>query len=106
MALTDTFLFGKKNFMIVLIGLGVIFIGFLLLMGGATTDPLVYPEDEMYGFRRTILAPFVILVGFIIQIFAIFDKSSAPLTAPEDTSRRSSSSKKSSVLSKKGSRKR
>mgnify|MGYP001252741261 CR=1 FL=1 len=65
-------LFGKKNFIIVLIGIGLILLGFLVMSGGASTDPNVYPEDAIYGFRRTILAPVLILLGFIAQIVAIF----------------------------------
>ncbi|QQS29624.1 MAG: DUF3098 domain-containing protein [Sphingobacteriales bacterium] len=65
-------LFGKKNFYIVLVGIGLILLGFALMSGGASTDPNVYPEEVIYGFRRTVLAPVIILLGFIAQIVAIF----------------------------------
>lgn len=58
-----------------LAGIGFILVGCVLMAGGASTDPNVYPEAEIYGFRRTILAPIVVLIGFVMQIFAIFAKS-------------------------------
>lgn len=72
-------LLGKKNFMIVLAGVVVIIVGFLLMIGGGTTDPNVYPEESMYGFQRTVLAPMLILVGFALQIVAILTKSDVPI---------------------------
>lgn len=60
--------------MIVLIGVALIVAGCLAMMGGATTDPSVYPEDELYGFRRTVLAPILILAGLVTQVFAIIKK--------------------------------
>ncbi|OWY16295.1 DUF3098 domain-containing protein [Sphingobacteriales bacterium UPWRP_1] len=65
-------LFGKKNFLIVLIGIGLILLGYLVMIGGASTDANVYPEAQIYGFRRTILAPVLVLLGFAAQIVAIF----------------------------------
>lgn len=65
-------LFGRTNFLLMLAGVGVIALGFLLLAGGASADPNVYPEDVIYGFRRTVLAPIVCLIGFGIEIAAIF----------------------------------
>lgn len=65
-------LFGRTNFLLMLAGVGVIALGFLLMSGGASADPNVYPEDVIYGFRRTVLAPIVCLIGFGIEIAAIF----------------------------------
>lgn len=82
MALTDQkistyknqFLFDKQNFKFVLIGLGLMVLGFLLMMGGKTTDPNVYNADELYSFRRITLAPILIIAGLIVQIYAILLK--------------------------------
>ena len=92
MAYKHQFLLGKKNLYIVLAGIGVIALGMLIMAGGATTDPLIYPEEEMYGFRRTVLAPFVILLGFAMQIYAILAKSE-PLPDPKPKMTSTSSSK-------------
>ena len=68
------FLFGKQNFIWVLIGLGVMILGFILMMGG-NSDPSTFDEDAIYSFRRITLAPILILIGLGVQIYAIFKKS-------------------------------
>jgi len=64
------FLFGKKNYLIMVIGVAVILIGFALMMGGGSDDPTVFNE-EIYNFRRIRLAPTVVLIGLAIEIYAI-----------------------------------
>ncbi len=64
----------KENYILLAIGFAVIVIGFLLMMGGATDDPNVFKEDEIFSFRRITLAPVVILAGFIFEIYAIMKK--------------------------------
>jgi hypothetical protein len=48
------FLFGKINYKILLIGIGVIALGFILMSGGGD-DPNVY-SDAIFNFRRIRLA--------------------------------------------------
>jgi peptidoglycan/LPS O-acetylase OafA/YrhL len=60
------FVFGKQNYLLLLIALAVVVIGFVLMYG---------KEGDIYDFRRTTLAPIVVLSGFVIGIFAIFKKS-------------------------------
>lgn len=67
-------LFGKKNYVLIGLGIVVIIIGLLLMIGGKSPDPNVFLKDEIYGFRRTTLAPIVILLGFVIEMVAIFRK--------------------------------
>lgn len=71
---TFQLLFSKKNYMWVLIGLGFMLLGFLLMMGGEQSSPDVWEPEEIYSFRRITLAPFLILAGLAIQIYAIFKK--------------------------------
>lgn len=68
------FLFGKKNYMIMLIGLGFIVLGFILMAGGGSDDPQIFNED-IYNFRRIRLAPTLVLIGLGIEIYAIMAKS-------------------------------
>ena len=70
----STFLFGKKNYKIMLLGLGVIALGFALMAGGGAEDPNVFNE-EIYNFQRIRLAPTLILIGFAIEVYAILAKS-------------------------------
>ena len=60
---THEFLFEKVNYKILLIGLGVIALGFLLMSGGGSDDPKVFNE-AVFSFRRIRLAPTVVLIGF------------------------------------------
>jgi len=71
------FVFGKKNYIFMAAGVGIIFLGMLLMSGGGMDDPNVWEPEVIYGWRRTLLAPLVILVGLGLEIYAIFvDKDS------------------------------
>jgi len=75
----DTFIFGKKNYKWMFIGIGFIALGFILMSGGGSDDPNVF-NPEIFNFRRIRLAPTLVLIGFGIQIYAILlnpDKSKA-----------------------------
>ena len=58
------FVFDKKNYRIMLIGIAVIVLGFALMYG----------KEDIYDFRKTKLAPVVVLAGFVIEVFAILRK--------------------------------
>ena len=64
------FLFEKVNYKILLIGIGVIALGFILMSGGGSDDPNVF-NDSVFDFRRIRLAPTTVLIGFGITIYAI-----------------------------------
>jgi len=64
------FLFGKKNYIIMLVGIAVILIGFVLMTGGGSDNPEIFNES-IYSFRRIRLAPTIVLIGFAIEIYAI-----------------------------------
>ena len=72
---TGNSLFGKENYMWMLIGLAVLALGFFLMAGGKSTDPKVFNADEVYSTTRITIAPLLIIAGFIIEIFAIMKKS-------------------------------
>jgi hypothetical protein len=64
------FLFDKINYKILLIGIGIIALGFILMSGGGSDDPNVFSE-EIFNFRRIRLAPTTVLIGFGITVYAI-----------------------------------
>ena len=64
------FLFGKKNYLFMFIGLAFIALGFILMAGGGSDDPNVFNE-EIYNFRRIRLAPTLVIIGLGIEIYAI-----------------------------------
>ena len=65
-----TFVFEKKNYLAIIIGLAFITLGFILMSGGGSEDPNVF-NPEIYNFRRIKLAPTLVLIGFGIQVYAI-----------------------------------
>ena len=64
------FIFGKKNYKFLFIGLAFIVIGFILMSGGGSDDPNVF-DESIYSWRRIRLAPTLVLIGFGIQVYAI-----------------------------------
>ena len=65
----STSIFGKKNYLIMGIGLAVIAIGFILMSGGGSDNPAVF-DASIFNFRRIHLAPALVLIGFAIEIYA------------------------------------
>lgn len=64
----------KENYILLSIGFLIIIIGFILMSGGGSDDPNIFNGEELYSFRRTTLAPIVVLFGFIFEIWAIMKK--------------------------------
>mgnify|MGYP006079601741 FL=1 len=64
------FLFGKRNYIIMLVGLFVIALGFVFMAGGGSDDPAVFNE-EIYNWQRIRLAPTLVIIGLGIEIYAI-----------------------------------
>ncbi len=67
------FAFGRENYILLLVGIALIALGFILMIGGGSKDPKVF-NDAMFDFRRLTLAPILILAGFVVEIFAIMKK--------------------------------
>jgi hypothetical protein len=65
-------LFGKENFKWMLIGVAILILGFILMAGGGSDNPAEFNPSEVYSTRRITIAPLVILLGLMIQIYAIF----------------------------------
>ena len=64
------FIFGKRNYKFMFIGLAFIAIGFILMSGGGSDDPNVF-NPQIFSWRRIRLAPTLVLIGFAFQIYAI-----------------------------------
>lgn len=58
------FVFGKRNYQLLIASIVVVAIGFLLMMG--TTD--------IYSFTKITLAPLVVVLGFALGFVAILIK--------------------------------
>ncbi|TMM59370.1 DUF3098 domain-containing protein [Maribacter algarum] len=64
------FIFQKKNYMFMFVGIAFIALGFILMSGGGSDDPNVFSED-IYNFQRIRLAPTLVLIGLGIEVYAI-----------------------------------
>jgi len=71
----------KENYILLAIGFLIVVVGFVLMSGGAVSDPNVFwPNNdssqipEIFSFRRITLAPIVVLFGFFFEIVAIMAK--------------------------------
>lgn len=61
------FPFEKKNYRLMLIGIGIIVLGFFII--GLDKEP------HGFGFMGLTLGPIITLIGFLFQFYAIFKKS-------------------------------
>ncbi len=62
----NNFAFGRKNYILMFIGLAVLAAGFIIM----TLDK----EPYGLGFMGITLGPIVLVIGFIIEFFAIMTK--------------------------------
>ncbi|MCL2027743.1 MAG: DUF3098 domain-containing protein [Bacteroidales bacterium] len=67
------FAFGKENYILMIIGFVVLFVGYLLMVGGSSTDPEVFNYD-MFNTQRMVVAPLVLFLGFAIELVAIMKR--------------------------------
>lgn len=72
----STPLFGKDNLLWMGIGLAVLALGFFLMAGGKSEDPNVFDPKEVYSTTRITIAPLLIILGFVIEVFAIMKNPS------------------------------
>ena len=59
-----TFIFGKKNYQFMMLGIGFLIVGFYLMSG--TTD--------IMSTTKIVIAPIIVLIGFAIEFYAILTK--------------------------------
>lgn len=59
-----------KSVRLILVGLIVMVSGYILMMGGGSSDPDVFNES-MFDFRRLVASPLLVLMGIVIIIVSI-----------------------------------
>jgi len=67
-------IFTKKKYLILILILGLLILGFILMSGGSTNDPNVF-NPEIFSFRRITLAPLVIIGSYSALIWLILKKT-------------------------------
>ncbi len=63
-------LFRMTNYILMIIGAVLLIIGLFCLAGGASASPDEF-NPEVFNTRRTVVAPILILLGLVTEIFAI-----------------------------------
>lgn len=63
-------LFRKLNYIFMILGVLFIAIGYICLVGGAPDSPENFNE-EVFNVRRIVVSPLLILIGLVVEIFAI-----------------------------------
>jgi hypothetical protein len=69
----EMFALPQENLKWIGIGFLMVVIGFFLVSGGGSDDPNVF-SYEIFNFRRIVLAPLVMLFGYLFVIYAIMRK--------------------------------
>jgi Protein of unknown function (DUF3098) len=68
-------LFNKDNYLWMGIGAGIIALGMFLMSGGKSEDPKVFDINQVYSTTRITIAPILIMLGLMIEVYAIFKKT-------------------------------
>lgn len=63
-------LFRKFNYILMAVGAVLLLVGYIVLSGGASNDPAQFSE-AIFDTRRLVVAPILILLGLVTEIFAI-----------------------------------
>ena len=71
---TIDFAFGRENYVLMLIAIALIFIGFVCMAGGGSSDPSIW-DPSIFSFRRITLAPILVISGLVVAVVAVLKKS-------------------------------
>lgn len=66
--------FTKKNYILMIVGVLMIVLGFILLSGGGAENPATEFSYDIFSFRRLWVAPIVLVAGFVVEAVAIFKR--------------------------------
>ncbi|MBP6429225.1 MAG: DUF3098 domain-containing protein [Bacteroidales bacterium] len=67
------FAFERINYIFMLIGLGLLALGYILLIGGGSDNPDVFNES-LFDTQRLTVAPILMVLGIAVEIYAILLK--------------------------------
>lgn len=73
-------LFVKENYVWMGIGAVVIALGMLLMSGGKNQDPNTFDVKVVYSTTRITIAPILIVLGLLVEVYALFKKPKVAVT--------------------------
>lgn len=59
------FIFGKQNYLLMIVGVALIALGFTLMSG----------TEDIFSSTKLTVAPLLVMAGFIVELFAIMRKN-------------------------------
>lgn len=65
--------FTMKNYITILVGVVMLFVGFALMSGGGEHTATEF-DGSIFSFRRITLAPIVVIGGFVVVGFGIMKR--------------------------------
>ncbi len=69
----STFACGRDNYIFMLAGVGILVVGYLLMIGGGSEDPNEF-NPEIFSTQRVTIAPVTLLIGFAVVLYGIMKK--------------------------------
>lgn len=76
----QVFLFDKGNYIWMIGGVALMLIGLVIMAGGKSPDPHKFNYDDIYSPMRITVAPILMILGMIVEVFAIMKKPSVTAT--------------------------
>jgi len=70
---TLSWAFNRENYKIMFIGLALLTLGYLLMIGGGSSNPTHF-SPAIFDFQRLTLAPILVLAGYATELFAIMKR--------------------------------
>ncbi|MBR1627220.1 MAG: DUF3098 domain-containing protein [Bacteroidales bacterium] len=67
------FAFTKENYIWMAIGVVLLFLGYILLIGGGSKDPDTF-NYALFNTRRLVISPILIILGLVVEVYAIMKK--------------------------------
>ncbi|HWB24465.1 MAG TPA: DUF3098 domain-containing protein [Chitinophagaceae bacterium] len=70
-------LFTRDNYIWMAIGAAIVALGMILMSGGKNQDPNTFDTNVVYSTTRITIAPILIVLGLLVEVYAIFKKPKA-----------------------------
>ena len=64
--------FDRINYILLVVGMAVVVLGFILMSGSGSTESAYNPD--IFSARRIKVAPVICLIGFVSMIYAVMRK--------------------------------
>jgi uncharacterized membrane protein len=76
----------KENYLYIIAGVVVVLIGFFLMAGGGVDDPNVFDKEELFSTRRITVAPFMVILGYVVVLYGILKRPKQAVIAADGKS--------------------